>query len=126
MCTYYDLNHHFCCFAFILEMIAPPDFVRWFLLKKKSKNSNVWHVNGFVMMLIYVIRSLVEFSLLYEMTIGYNIEFMKSPWSQIILHTGSTLIFSLYLTPYWAFYTYKQFYGESGLTKFKKISKKQI
>jgi hypothetical protein len=112
MCIFYDLNHHFCCFAFTLELIVPFDFVRWFLLKRKSKSRTLWLANGLAEIHLYHMRTIIELVLLSEMFIYYD-ETLKGPWVQITVHLTATIFFAFYLTPYWTYWTTRQIYREA-------------
>jgi hypothetical protein len=113
MCAYYDLNHHFCCFAFTLEIIAPFDFLRWYLLKTQEQKSILWKANGLITIYLYHMRSVIEFIIIYELC-KYHEEVLKSPWGQLIVHVSSSIIFAFYLTPYWTYFITKQFFDQQA------------
>jgi hypothetical protein len=124
MGAYYDLNHHFCCFGFTVEIIVPFDFVRWFLLKQKTKKSTLWLVNGLIEVHMYHMRSVIECLVGYEL-VAYREEFLSSPWGQVLFQASSFFIFFFYLTPYWTYWTTKQIYRELDSNSLKEKSNKQ-
>jgi hypothetical protein len=113
MCAYYDLNHHFCCFAFVLEIIAPFDHLNWYLLKAKKQKTMLWKANEHILMYLFQMRTGIEFIIIYEMCV-YHDETIKSPWCQLIMHISASIVFAFYLTPYWTYVVAKQFIDEHG------------
>jgi hypothetical protein len=111
MCAYFDTNHHFGCFTFILEMVAPVNCIRWVLKKANKKNTFAWKLSNLLYIHLFHTRTILECLIAYE-TIKYRDDFIRAPPIQYLYHIFCMVLFLFYLTPYWTFVVTKDYYKQ--------------
>jgi ceroid-lipofuscinosis protein 8 len=61
-----QLNYYFACSGFILEMTTPFSCICYVLIKCKLENTIAWKANQMLLIHLFHMRTVIEFSMIYE------------------------------------------------------------
>jgi ceroid-lipofuscinosis protein 8 len=119
-----DTMHYAACSAFILEMSTPFSCICYCLIKTKQSDSALWKINQFILIHTFHLRSVVEFTLLYE-TYKYWSDFSQIPIYILVNWIFGLLVVALYLTPFWTWKKTEQMFTKSDWSSDNQNSKKK-
>ena len=116
----FDVMHHAGCTTFMLEMSTPFSCICYCLIKCGMANTFLWKANQFVLIHVFHMRTLVEFTMIYE-TVKYWSDFKQLPLILLANWSIGLVIVTFYLTPYWTWKKTEQMFTKSELSTNEKV-----
>lgn len=109
---YNNVNHYLGVSVFILEASTPFSCICWCLIKAEMGKSALWRANQFLLVHIFHLRSVFEFTMIYEVVMNWS-TLTQMPILLFINQVGGLFIVAFILTPYWKYRkTEQMFSGE--------------
>lgn len=107
-----QMNYYYACSGFILEMTTPFSCICYVLIKCKLENTFAWKANQMLLIHLFHMRSVIEFSMIYEYL--YYFEYFKVlPIISHIQINAALFGIAFFLTPYWTYRKTEQLFTKS-------------
>lgn len=112
LASYQDVGHYLPCSGFILEFSTPFSCICFCLIKSKMAETLLWKVNQMALIHVFHLRSVFEFTFLYEIYKDWNkFRHLSFIWNFNLI-SGLVLI-GFFLTPYWTYRKTEQFFSKA-------------
>lgn len=110
--VYYDIGHYFPIWVFTLEMSTLFSCISFCLMKARAIENIFWKINQLVLIYVFHLRSVIEFTILYEIWYYWDLKKSMPLFWNINLISGLCLL-AFVLTPYWTFRKTEQFFKKA-------------
>lgn len=110
--AYYNLGHYFPTWVFTLEFSTLYSCISYCLIKMKMEDTFLWKANQLILIHVFHLRSVIEFTILYEVYYYWDIK-KNMPLIWNINMICGILLLAFVLTPYWTYRKTEQFFKKS-------------